>query len=392
MHHIQKTIAIDIRLLGKKRTGDEMVFFHLTKEVLNIDTKNQYHLLTDETDPEKLTLLAERLACTKKHHVNIISLSSKNRFTWNLWVLPRYLFQHQIDVLHTQYILPLCFPRRTKVALHIHDVSFRAYPQLIHWSDRFFLALLIGLSLKRATMILTPSQFTKDEIIKYYAVTDTKITVLPNAVGEEFLHHTPANDQNTLRIKKKYRLPEHFILALGTLQPRKNIPFLLSAFAELQKRLRDTTTDSISPKLVLAGNRNAHHIDTIIDKSISEHHMEDAVLFPGFIDHTDLPSVIGLADIFVFPSLYEGFGIPLLEAMSQGVAVAASDIPSLRSVGGDGALYFDPTDIASCAEILYTLLIDSEQKKLLIQRGYERLKFFSWQKSAQLLNDVYNKM
>lgn len=392
MSDIQKTIAIDIRLLGRKRTGDEMVFFHLTKEILKIDTKNQYRLLTNETDAEKLAALAKRLECVAQDNVRIVSLPSKNRFTWNLFTLPRYLFSRQIDVLHTQYILPFFTPRRTKIAVHIHDVSFRAYPALINWSDRFFLALLIGHSLQRATLILTPSQFTKEEIIKYYSIQADKIAVVPNAVGEEFLHTVPLTDQDIERLRIKYHLPERFILSVGTLQPRKNIPFLIDAFAKLQERIRNTLPDTAPLALVLVGNRNAHHTDTAIDERIAAHHIESAVLFPGFIDHLDLPSVIGLADMFVFPSLYEGFGIPLLEAMSQGVAIVASDIPSLRAVAEDSALYFDPTSIANCEEKLYTLFIDSEQKKLLIRRGYDRLRFFSWQKSAQLLNDIYNKL
>ncbi len=392
MNNIRKTIAIDIRLLGRKRTGDEMVFFHLTKEVLKIDRHNQYRLLTDETDTEKLRGLAVRLECLGQHNVEIVSLPSNNRFAWNLFTLPRYLFFHQIDVLHTQYILPFLIPRRTKIALHIHDVSFRAYPELIGWSDRFFLALLIGRSLRRATCIIAPSSFTKDEIIAYYSIRADKIAVVPNAIGEEFLRVAPLTEQDTVRLREKYHLPEHFILSLGTLQPRKNIPFLIGAFAKLEERFRTTPATGAPLTLVLVGNRNAHHTDTAIDRSIAEHHIENAVVFTGFIDHDDLPSVIRLADIFVFPSLYEGFGIPLLEAMSQGVAVAASDIPSLRSVADDGALYFDPTNIANCEEKLYTLFIDSEQKKRLIQRGYNRLRFFSWEKSARLLRDIYTKL
>lgn len=392
MNDIHKTIAIDIRLLGRKRTGDEMVFFHLTKEVLRIATNNQYRLLTDETDTKKIALLNERLGCTERQNVKIISLPSKNRFVWNLFTLPCYLFSHRTDVLHTQYIVPFFTPRRTKIALHIHDVSFRAYPELIGWSDRFFLTLLIGRSLRKAARIITPSPFTKSEIIKYYAITADKITVIPNAIGEEFLQALPLIAEDTKRLREKYHLPEHFILSVGTLQPRKNIPFLIAAFAKLRKRLEDTATGNAPLTLVLVGNREAHHTDTAINKSIAEHHIEDAVVFPGFIDRADLPSVIKLADIFAFPSLYEGFGIPLLEAMSQGVAIAASDIPSLRAVAGDSALYFDPTSIASCEEKLYTLFIDVEQKKLLIQRGYDRLGFFSWQKSGRLLYDAYNTL
>jgi glycosyltransferase involved in cell wall biosynthesis len=179
---------------------------------------------------------------------------------------------------------------------------------------------------------------------------------------------------------------------VGTLQPRKNIPFLIESFAKLSARLRNAGTNEPDVRLVLVGNRAAHHTDPRIETVIAAHDISDSVVFPGFIDQADLPYIIRLADMFVFPSLYEGFGIPLLEAMSQGVPVAASDIPSLREVAGESALYFDPASIANCEEKLYTLFIDPKQKEVLIQRGKERVRSFSWQESADLLCNEYNKL
>lgn len=378
----EKIIAIDIRLLGKKRTGDEMVFFHLTKEILKIDTAHQYLLLTDETDAKRIALVAENLGCSRQDNVDIVSLPTKNRFVWNLWTLPRYLFHNTIDVFHTQYILPLCLPRRTRIAVHIHDVSFRAHPKLIGWSDRFFLSLLIPRSLRTAALIIAPSQFTKDEIVKYYGIDPQKIAVVPNAIGEEFLGIVPEDPTRDRAIREKYHLPEQFIIAVGTLQPRKNIPFLIEAFAALRKRLPDM-------RLVLVGNRDAHHTDKHIDHTIAIHALENAVVFSGFIEEQDLPHVVRLATICAVPSLYEGFGIPMLEAMSQGVPVAAADIPSLREVGGEAALYFDPASIASCAEKLYTLSIDQKARQTLRSAGKERLVLYSWKKSAVDLLEAY---
>ncbi|MFZ2299823.1 MAG: glycosyltransferase family 1 protein [Candidatus Moraniibacteriota bacterium] len=383
MTKIEKTIAIDIRLLGKKRTGDEMVFFHLTKEVLKLDHDNRYVLLTDETDAERIAMLAGNLGCAGRQNVEIVTLAARNRFVWNLWTLPNYLFQNAIDVFHTQYILPLCSPRRTGIAVHIHDVSFRAHPALIGWTDRLFLSLLIPRSLRRAALIIAPSQFTKDEIVRYYGIDSAKITVIPNAIGEEFLESIPEDPASDRAIREKYHLPEKFIIAVGTLQPRKNIPFLINAFAALRKRLPDMG-------LVLVGNRDAHHTDTHIQQAIATHHLDAAVVFPGFIEQQDLPRVVRLATICAVPSLYEGFGIPMLEAMSQGVPVAAADIPSLREVGGEAALYFDPVSIASCAEKLYTLSIDQKKRQALRSAGKERLRRYSWQGSAQALLQAYD--
>ncbi|KKU06550.1 MAG: hypothetical protein A3J06_02380 [Candidatus Moranbacteria bacterium RIFCSPLOWO2_02_FULL_48_19] len=385
MNNIHKTIAIDIRLLGKRRTGDETVFFHLTKEILKLDKKNKYYLLTDEREAAKIASLYAYLDCVGQENVAIVSLPTVNRFLWNLWTLPKYLFQQRIDIFHTQYILPLCSPQRTKIITHIHDVSFRAFPELISWIDRFFLALLIPRSLKKAIRIIAVSRFTKEEIVKYYAVSPDKITVIANAAGENFLKNTRGDAKKERAVREKYHLPEHFIIAVGTLQPRKNIPFLIDAFAALRKRLPEI-------KLVLVGNRSAHHTDKGIDRVVAKQNLGESVVFPGYIEESDLPAVISLARVFAFPSLYEGFGIPLLEALCQDVPVAASDIQSLKEVGGKAALYFDPESIANCEEILYTLCTNQEQRTALIRHGEERVRLFSWQKSARLLLDEYNKL
>jgi glycosyltransferase involved in cell wall biosynthesis len=374
--------AIDIRLLGKKRTGDEAVFFNLTKELLKLDTEHQYLLLTDEDDQTKLAVIQGKLGCIGQKNVHFVTLSGKNRFLWNLITLPWFLYCTRVDILHTQYILPFWVPKRTKVALHIHDVSFAVYPELISWKDRLFLSLLIPRSLRRATAILTPSQFTKDEIVRHYHIASQKITVIPNAVSEEFAQKE-TGDGN--RVKEKYRLPERFMVYVGTLQPRKNIPFLLKAFAEVRKQIPDI-------HLVLVGNRSAHHFDENIDREIQAHDLDGLVHFPGYVDQSDLPLLIGLAEVFTFPTLYEGFGIPVLEAMSQGVPVALSDIPCLREIAGEAAFYFDPTSVASCEKVLYTLLTDKEQRESGIAKGQHRISLFSWKKSANLLLEEYHRL
>ena len=373
--------AIDIRLLGKKRTGDEAVFFNLTKELLALDQEHEYWLLTDEKDPSVLLQLQNSLGCVDQKNVRIVSLSGKNRFLWNLVTLPWFLFRHRVDVYHTQYILPLCIPKRTRVLLHIHDVSFKAYPELIGWKDRFFLALLIPRSLRRASRILVPSQFTKDEIRRYYGTAEEKIVVIPNAVSDVFL----VTSVGETALQEKYSLPKQFILFVGTLQPRKNIPLLIRAFAEVTKRIPDI-------ELVIVGNRQGHHFDSAIDSVIEELDLSMKVHFPGYIAEEDLPGIMRCASLFVFPSFYEGFGIPLLVAMSQNVPVACSDIPCLREVAGDAAQYFDPMSVASCQEKLYTLLIQKELRESVVTLGKSRSGFFSWKKSATLLSQVYETL
>ena len=374
--------AIDIRILGKKRTGDETVFFELTREVLRQDHENTYLLLTNEDNVEKLRVLRQRLGLSDDHtQRSIVTLPASNRFWWNLVVLPLFLWRHKVDVFHTQYILPFWVPTRTKVINHIHDVSFCALPEFIGKKDLFFLKLLIPRSLRRSTFIVTPSQFTKDEVIKYYRISPEKIVVIHNALGSHFLEEidTVVSDE---ALRAKYALPRRFFLYVGTLQPRKNIPFLIKGFARYHEGDRESS-------LVLVGNKQGHHYDTLIDQMLVESQVSECVIFPGYIEEGDLARIMALAEVFIFPSLYEGFGIPLLEAMSQGVPVLASDIPVLHEVGGEAALYFSPFDVDSLVQKLYALRDSVAPKEHLIRQGRERIKEFSWAQSGAKLLALY---
>ncbi len=383
-----KTIAIDIRLIGKARTGDETVFFHLTKALLGLDHGEfQYKLLTDERDPVKLALLRGKLECVGQQNVEIVPLSFfgfsvRNRFLWNLFGVPLYLLQHHIDIYHTQYILPFFLPKRTRAVTVIHDVSFRAYPKFIAPSDRLFLGLFIPSSLKRATRVLAVSQFTKDEIVKYYQVPQEKISVIPTA-PQDIFGTLAQGDVPSMR--KKYGLPEQYFLYVGTLQPRKNIPVLLEAFVSVVERLPAT-------RLVLVGNRKSHNVDPKIETTIKKLALSNKVIFPGYVAEKDLPLMMREAQAFVFPSLYEGFGIPLLEAMSQNVPVIASDLPSFRETGGAAFARVAVGDVALLGENMYNMSIVPEIRNGFIEAGKEQLALYSWSQSAKKLLSVYREM
>lgn len=371
-----KTIAIDIRLIGRSRTGDEAVFLNLTRELLRLDRENRYLLLTDRAEPEFLSELGALLGIAENGNAEIISLRGRSRFVWNLVSMPVFLLRNRVDLFHTQYILPAYVPKRTKVVAHIHDVSFRVYPELVGRKDRFFLDLLIPKTCRRADCLVVPSRFTKDEIIRCYGVPEEKIAIVPNAVAPSFLRSV--TDVDIVKARQKYRLPDGFLLSVGTLQPRKNLPLFLRAFANIRDRVPGV-------QIVLTGNRSAHHFDQDIDRVIEETHLGSAVVFPGFIEADDLPVVYSMAQGLVFPSRYEGFGIPLLEAFSAGVPVAASDIPPFREVGRDAVLFFGSDDVAVCAESLYTLLTNEEVRVQLKRLGRERFSEYSWEQSARVL-------
>lgn len=377
-HKTMRTIGIDIRLLGKQRTGDEAVFFNLTREVLRLDTENTYRLYTDERDEQKLAALRGRLGAVGNSRVEFVTLWSPNRFFWNLVALPWSLWRRPAHVYHTQYIAPFFLPRRVKLVTHIHDVSFRAHPEWIGFWDRLFLSLLIPRSLRRSAAIVAPSQFTLDEIVRFYGVSREKLSLVPNAIGPEW--ERPITSADRERVRTKYGLPARYFVALGTMQPRKNIAFLIRAF----RRFRETHPEY---SLVLVGNTAGHHVDRLV--TMSQATGEPGLIFPGYVGEHDVPTLLVMSRGLVFPSLYEGFGIPMLEAWAVGVPVLAADIPSLREVAGDSVLFFSPIDLATVEKALYTLSVDEKKGLALSDKGRERLRIFSWADSARRLLAVY---
>jgi glycosyltransferase involved in cell wall biosynthesis len=246
--------------------------------------------------------------------------------------------------------------------------------------DLFFLDLLIPRSIRRSDKIIAVSQFTKNEIIKYYKVSADKIEVVFNSTN--FTEQDLTEDLRKT-IQSKYVLPDEYILYIGTLQPRKNIPLLIEAYERIKNKIPNI-------KLVLAGNRKAHNFDKKIDEVLSKNNLKNDIVFPGFIDTVDKKVVYKMAKVYVFPSFYEGFGIPILEAMSQGVPVLASDIAPHREVGIDADIYFNPNSVDNLSDMLYNICVDKEKRESLIELGLAKSKQFSWKESAQKMLNLFN--
>jgi glycosyltransferase involved in cell wall biosynthesis len=374
-------IGIDIRNIGRQRTGSEAVVLELTKNILKIDHANEYFLFTDTEDRDVLDNIEKSLELEGVDNVRIISLKARNKFAWAFWAMPKYLRKNKLDVYHTEYILPFFIPKRTRAITHIHDVSFKAHKEFIKKTDLFFLNILIPYSIRRADTIIAISEFTRNEIEKYYKVDSEKIEMIHNAVNKK---KDSLRTSNAEEVREKYGLPEKYILYIGTLQPRKNVSSLIKAFARVSHQIPEI-------KLVVAGNKKAHNFDQEIDRSVESLKLDDKVVFPGFIDEKDKMVVYSGAHVFAYPSFYEGFGLPLLEAMSVDVPVISSSSSSLKEVGGDACLFFDPSDLDDLSKKLYTICIDEELRNNLVDSGRQRVSFFSWQKSAKQLLKIYQK-
>lgn len=372
-------IAIDLRNIGKGRTGDEVVFFELVRHLAFFDRANEYHLLIDTRCAVTHAEIEEHLGIAQVKNFTLVPCGTGNKFIWNSWIVPQYCRRNHIDIYHTQYIIPIFMPKKTKIVTHIHDVSFIAHKDLIAKKDSFFLNTLIPYAVRHADHIIAVSQFTKNEIKKYYHVSDEKISVVYNAVS------MACHKDDVAHVRKKYHLPQKYILALGTMQPRKNIPLLIEAFGRIAQVIPDV-------QLVLVGKK-AHNFDAKIEQGIcKDNTLRDRIIFTGYVDEQDKCAVYALARVFVFPSLYEGFGVPLLEAYEAGTPVVASDIAPHREIAGAGALYFDPLNVDQCEKKLYDVLVDDMIRSDRVVAVQQQKKQFSWEKSARTLQDVYQSL
>ena len=376
-------IGIDIRNVGKKRTGDETVFFHLAKYLPISDLKNEYYYFTDTLDTETMLNIAKKMDVLNHPRVKVIPLPARNKFIWNLWTLPYQLRHSSLDIYLTQYITPWFVPKRIKIITIIHDISFNFFPRLMKLSDWIFLKTLIPISLKRAVKILTVSKFTQKEILDYYKIPAEKVDYFYNAVDLEKYRDFESNELEAIR--KKYQLPNDFLMYLGTFQPRKNLPVLIKAFQMVRKKYPTL-------KLVLVGDPMAHNTDPQIKMWIEKLSLEEAVIFSGFIDEKDKPKFFALAKVFCYPSLYEGFGIPILEALAAKTPVVASDIPPHHEVAEGSVVFFSANDEHQMAEKILEIMEDEKLRNQLREKGIQQVKNFSWLEAAAKVASVFQSL
>lgn len=281
--------------------------------------------------------------------------------------------------LFFDYIIPPGV--KGKKIIYVHDMAYKSCPQTVRWRTQMLLNKGLKTSCKQADHIITISEFSKSEIIKYLGIKADKITVIPMGVSPDWF--LPISDENIRDVKKKYQLPAKYILYLGTLEPRKNIKKLIEAY---HKVLMEETA---CPKLVLAGGKGWMYDE--IFSAVKSLKIKEKVIFTGYVDEMDKQAIMTGADIFVFPSVYEGFGIPPLEAMACRVPVITSKGSSLPEVVGDAALLADPYSTEDIANKIKQLLFDADLKEELRGKGVERAQKFSWINTANQLTAILDK-
>ena len=285
------------------------------------------------------------------------------------------------DLLHVQYTAPLSCS--VPIVVSVHDVSFLEHPEFFTRDRVFQLRWTVRRTVLRAAQVLTGSEFSRRAIIKAYGVDDAKVTVVPNAAGPEYRPISRAAAAS--EIAERFSLPTPFILSVGDLQPRKNQIGLIEAFARLVRAY-----PQLKHRLAIAGK--AAWLADRVYQAARESGVADRIQFLGFVTDLDLLQLYNACDLFVFPSLYEGFGLPVLEAMACGRAVACSSAAALPEVVDSAAILFDPNSADEMARAMADLLLDAELRGRMERLGQSRAAQFNWQSTAQRTLEVFHRV
>jgi glycosyltransferase involved in cell wall biosynthesis len=355
-------IGIDAsRATRPRRTGTEGYSLHLIQALLALDQRNEYTLYFNQAPAPGL--LAQGPRC--RHRVMPFSR------LWTHLRLSAELAAHPPGLLLVPaHVLPLIHPRRSVVT--IHDLGYLHEPQAHRPLDRLYLDFSNRFHVRAATRLLAISQATKDDLVSRYGVAPERVAVTYLAAGEDM--HPVDDPTRVAGVKSNRGIMGDYLLYVGTLQPRKNLTRLVQAFAPV-------AIQQPGLQLVIAGKKGWRY-----DEIFAQVHrlgLEGRVLFTGYVVSEDLPALYTGALAFVFPSLYEGFGMPVLEAMACGAPVVASNTSSLPEVAGDAALLVDPTDVAALSAALSRMAGDAALRCELRGRGLVQAARFSWDRCAR---------
>jgi glycosyltransferase involved in cell wall biosynthesis len=290
------------------------------------------------------------------------------RIIWEQIVAPVVSARSALDVLFCPVnVVPLACPVPSVVT--VHDLAFLAYPAAFHAAKRRYLTAMTRLSVHRARRVIAVSAHTRDDLMRHFGVPAERITVIPNAADARF--HPAADAGAVARFKAAHNLPDRFILFVGTREPRKNLRRLIEAFALL---------DDADVRLVIVGASG--WLTSDLAPLVQSRGLSDRMQFTGYVPDEDLPHWYQAATVFCYPSLYEGFGLPVLEAMACGTPVVTSRTSSLPEVTADAALLIDPTDVRALAHALHSVLADDARRREMSEAGIARARFYSWERTA----------
>ena len=359
--------SVDAHAIGRHLTGNEVYIRNLLRGFARLETDAEFIAYVSAEGAE------EHVPC--EFRTRRISPVPHLRLTYDL---ARKLREDKPDLVHVQYTAPLACP--VPVVVTVHDVSFIEHPEFFTRSRAIQLRLTVKRTARSAACVLTPSEFSKRSILKAFGLPEDRVVVAPNAVSEEFRPRSAV--QAAAEIRQHYGIPAPFLLTVGDLQPRKNHEGLIRAFAELVRQY-----PHLPHRLVIVG-QDTWYGDRV-RRAAATSGLGERIHFPGFVPDEDLLRFYAACEVFVFPSFYEGFGLPILEAMACGRAVACSNTASMPEVADAAAILFDPWSPGEILRAIRDLVTDPELRAHRERLGLKRAASFSWRKAAEKTLDTY---
>jgi len=367
-------IAIDAHSVGAGLGGNESYATNLIEALAEIDSVNSYTLYV--TRNEAITRFRNRwpnFAVRRTlPHTPLVRIP----FTLGL-----ELRRHPVDVLHVQFTSPPLAP--CPVVVSIHDLSFEHLPETFNRRSRAQLRFTVRRSARTAARVLTLSEHTRQDIISTYKISPNLVAAIPISAPA---HFRPVEDERELqRVRHTYGIARNYILAVGSIQPRKNLSRLALAYGRLPNKLPESDV----PQLVIVGKRAWLYRETL--RQVERLKAANNVIVTGYVPEAHLPALYSGALCFVYPSYFEGFGLPPLEAMKCGAPVITGNRTSLPEVVGDAALLVDPFDVDAIATAIASVVSDSNLRSLLQRRSLDRGRTFDWRKTALRTLEVYRE-
>jgi glycosyltransferase involved in cell wall biosynthesis len=372
-------VVVDARYVSRHQSGIGHYTQRLLAALAAVDRRNRYTCVVVrdgvvprvDDDPARFSRWETRV-------------SYDNHITGDLWLLayaPLRLRRLRADVYHGPAVFLPFIKLGYRTVVTIHDLVSFLFPETVPRKYSLYMRLMTRMAARSADRIIAVSRATRDDLTGLLAVPAAKISVIHEAVGPEFA--APVAPEARAAVARRYGLRSPYCLFVGNLEPRKNLARLIEAFARLTAR----RTGRDGPQLVLAGTRGWLYGG--IFRAVEAHGLRDDIVFTGYVPPADLPALYAGAACFVFPSLYEGFGLPVLEAMATGIPVVAARAGAIPEVAGDAALLVDARRSGELADAIASLLADAPLRAELAARGRERARHFTWESVARATLAVY---
>jgi glycosyltransferase involved in cell wall biosynthesis len=367
-------IAIDAHSVGTGLAGNESYITNLIEALAEIDVENRYTLFV--TKPAAVERFSHRWPNFETRltlpHTPLVRIPL---------TLVKELRQHPVDLLHVQYTAPPFAP--CPFVATIHDLSFEHLPETFKLRSRVQLRLTVRRTARQAAHIITSSEYSRRDLIETYQIEPERVSYTHLAAARRF---APVSDEAELkRVRDAYGVEGDYILAVGSIQPRKNLVRLINAYADLRR----ARAKAKLPQLLLVGKKAWLYDETL--RALEKQCIPGEVKFTGYVPEADLPALYSGAVCFVYPSYFEGFGLPPLEAMKSGVPVIAGNRTSLPEVVGDAGLLFDPFDEKALAAAIARVIDNPDLRANLRVKGLARAGLFDWRETARLTLRIYER-